>query len=191
MELEDCDLCIERAYAKQPVPGEGPLDSAVCFLGRNPGRQEDREGRPFRGPAGKLLDNYFPTNLRREKCRITNVSKCMTPGGVAPSKKCQEMCRETWLAPELNRMKNLRLIVTLGNDALKQFFRNYSVGQLHGVALTAGFLFAVPERASRMFVSYHPSYALRSIYGEKVFEKDMKKLEQLVNDLGVKHEHAI
>ncbi len=182
--LKDCTLCYERRYARAPVPGEGPYDAAVCFLGRNPGHQEDRDCSPFRGIAGKMLDNYFPRNLRREKCRITNIVKCMTPSGVVPSKTCIRNCIRTWLAPELSAMQELQVIVPLGNLATHFFEPDFNISRLHGAA----FGFTIDRRRIEVFPAYHPSYACRSFAGEQDFANDMQKLQELLEAKGIVHE---
>jgi len=183
MELKDCNLCKERSYGKGPVAGEGNKDLAqVCILGRNPGKTEDIQGKPFVGKAGqKLNQGLVLAGLIRVNCYITNVVKCMTPTNVSPSVNCQKMCREKWLNDEMKSLKRLRLVLTLGNHALQYFEPLARVGELHGYS----FLTDKPwgEGRIRIFVSYHPSAALRNSVIDDKFRKDMLKLKELLPEV--------
>lgn len=177
MDLENCKLCHERQYGHGPVPGCGDLNSEVCLLGRNPGKDEDALGRPFVGRAGgKLNEGLFIAGLPRAYCRVTNVSKCMTPSNVKPTQQCFRICSFTWLKDELASMRHLQLIITLGNEALRYFERLATVGELHGTVFPT----KVNNRTVNLFVSYHPSAALRSSLMDKHFTADMVRLRQYI-----------
>lgn len=172
MTLKDCNLCIERNYGTGPVPGCGDLNALVCLLGRNPGISEDPVGRPFVGRAGgKLNEGLWVAKLPRQHCYVTNVSKCMTPTNVKPTQQCLRICSSTWLKKELDSLKQLKLVVVLGNQALHYFERHLTVGDLHGFVLPARENYSCP-----IFVSYHPSAALRSTIMNRHFIDDMFKL---------------
>lgn len=172
MNLVDCKLCVERKYGTGPVPGCGNLYAEICLLGRNPGISEDPVGRPFVGRAGgKLNEGLWKANLPRSVCYVTNVSKCMTPKDVKPSQQCLRICSDTWLANELVNLKQLKLVVVLGNQALHYFERHLSVGDMHGLVLPAGL-----DYPYSIFISYHPSAALRSTLMNQHFMDDMTKL---------------
>jgi len=175
MELDDCKLCPEREYGDGPVPGCGNPCSQFCLLGRNPGKSENTVGRPFVGKAGgKLNEGLMLARLPRVLCYVTNVSKCMTPKDVKPTQQCQHICTTTWLNDELTRLTKLKLIVTLGNEALHVFFKQLTVGEYHGLILPGKF----NGRAIDIFVSYHPSAALRSTLMNRHFTDDMCRLGQ-------------
>lgn len=172
MDLKDCKLCVERKYGTGPVPGCGKLDALVCLLGRNPGTSEDPVGRPFVGRAGeKLNEGLWKASLPRSACYVTNVSKCMTPKDVKPTQQCLRICSDTWLKQELADLHNLKLVVVLGNQALHYFLRNTAVGDIHGCVLPAP-----PGQSFELFVSYHPSAALRSTLMNQHFMTDMARL---------------
>ena len=176
MELKDCKQCREREYGTGPVPGCGNIDALVCLLGRNPGVQEDPVKRPFVGKAGgKLNEGLWLAKLPRAACWVDNVSKCMTPSNVKPTQQCLRICSETWLKPTLYNMKELKLVVVLGNQALHYFEPREVVGDLHGTVLpvAAG---KVGKEGVSMFVSYHPSAALRSTIMNGYFINDMTRL---------------
>lgn len=172
MILKDCKLCIERKYGTGPVPGCGSLEALICLLGRNPGVSEDPVGRPFVGRAGgKLNEGLWTAKLPRSLCYVTNVSKCMTPSDVKPSQQCLRICSDTWLKDELDSLKQLKLVIVLGNQALHYFERHISVGDMHGYVLPAR-----GDYSYDVFVSYHPSAALRSTLMNQHFMSDMARL---------------
>ena len=181
LELKDCRLCDERRFTTRVVAGCGNKDSWIALLGRNPGRLEDIKGLPFIGPAGKKLDEGLAiAGLDRKELYVTNVSKCYTPIGVVPSPLCRKTCTTKWLVPELATMSNLRLVIAFGNEAMQVFEPRARVGELHGNC------FCVPRPWTKvadlwLFVSYHPSAALRSTSINALFLEDMEKLKVVVH----------
>lgn len=187
MELKDCKLCRERDYGTGPVPGCGNCELAeICLLGRNPGVEEDPIKKPFVGRAGgKLNEGLVLAKLLRSICYVTNVGKCMTPTNVQPTQQCLRICSDTWLTDELIALPKLKLVVTLGNQALHYFERHGTVGELHGTVLpvAAG---KIPGKADvSIFVSYHPSAALRSTLMNKHFTNDMMRLGHYLRQHGL------
>lgn len=182
-QLADCKLCMERNYCRRPVPGIGPMDAEICFLGRNPGPDEDAVGRPFVGKAGgKLNEGFAMIKLPRADCRIENVVKCMTPKDKSPTQQCRKICSQTWLGPTLLSMEKLRLVVTLGNEALHYFISNITVGDFHGLVLPAPSNL-VSHAGVEVFVSFHPSAALRSTLMNQHFVHDFQKLGYYLSSL--------
>ncbi len=177
MEFNDCDLCRERRYGTGPVPGCGnALIARICLLGRNPGVSEDPLKKPFVGRAGgKLNEGLVLAKLLRGICWVTNVAKCMTPTNINPTQQCLRICSDTWLKDELDALPNLELIVTLGNQALHYFERRGTVGELHGTVLPVE-ADKIGKEGVSVFVSYHPSAALRSTLMNKHFMNDMTRL---------------
>lgn len=192
MELKDCELCLERKYGTGPVPGCGNAKLAeICLLGRNPGVSEDPVGRPFVGRAGgKLNEGLMVAVLSRLNCWVTNVSKCMTPTDVQPTQQCLRVCSDTWLKQELCDLQKLKLVITLGNQALHYFERLATVGELHGTFFPTAAA-KVGREGVNVFVSYHPSAALRSSLMNEHFMKDMLKLGKYLKENGfVKEVHG-
>ena len=186
MELKECKECMERSFGHGPVPGHGnPKLAKICLLGRNPGVTEDLKGVPFVGRAGgKLNTGLVLAHILRNECYVTNMGKCYTPTSVKPSAKCYERCKELWLCNEMRSLEKLKLIVTLGNEALKYFEPLASVGELHGYPFPAKRPWGkLLEESITVFVSYHPSAALRSSIMNKHFMKDMSRLHQLWKEL--------
>ena len=85
-----CDLSKTR---KQAVPGEGSLNSKIMFIGEAPGASEDAEGKPFVGPAGKVLNKMLQSiGLTREQVYITNIVKCRPPNNRDPNPQEIDRC---------------------------------------------------------------------------------------------------
>lgn len=162
----DCDLCHTRNNA---VPGEGPTNAEVMLVGEGPGFYEDQQGRPFVGPAGKLLDQLLAlAGLKREQVYITNVVKCRPPENRDPLPVEVEACRK-YLEEQIKTI-GPRLIVTLGRYSLSWFYPRDSISKVHG---------AIRERDGIHYVHmYHPAAALHNGGLRKVIEEDFRKVAQ-------------
>src|SRR5262249_10502556 len=109
--VSQCTRCPELTITRtQTVFGVGPLDPDVCFLGEAPGREEDRQGEPFVGPAGQLLNRIIVAmGLKREEVFICNILRCLPPGEPPPkvrppSPQEAANCRE-WLDKTLDLVR--------------------------------------------------------------------------------------
>ena len=124
----DCPLGMGRTHA---VPGEGPPDAEIMFIGEGPGFQEDRQGRPFVGPAGQFLDGLLASiGMRREEVFIANMIKCRPPQNRDPQPAEMSACGKY-----LDRQIELidpRLIVTLGRFSLGRFLPGESISRSRG-----------------------------------------------------------
>lgn len=168
----NCRLCKTRIRA---VPGEGSKNASIMFVGEAPGEQEDSQGRPFVGAAGKLLTELLGSmNLRREDVYITNVVKCRPPNNRPPRKDEREACR-----PYLERQIALirsRVICPMGNSAIHALMKSEdSVTTLHGIPFEV--------ETTTYFPMYHPAAALYTFSLKKVMEDDFRKLGALLDSL--------
>jgi uracil-DNA glycosylase len=135
------------------VPGEGSATASVVVVGEAPGANEDREGRPFVGRAGRLLDELLAeAGLERADVFITNVLKARPPGNRDP--RPDEVAHHLpWLHAQLEVIRP-RLLVPVGRHALKRFAPDAKIGEVHGRVL---------ERDGRaLFPMYHPAAALHN-----------------------------
>ena len=167
-----CRLCETRRNA---VPGEGSAIAKVMFVGEAPGEQEDIQGRPFVGAAGKLLTELLASiGLRREDVYITNVVKCRPPKNRPPRKDEVASCK-----PYLERQFSIiapRVICPMGNSAISSLIdENKSVTELHGIPFEVG--------ETTYFPMYHPAAALYTFQLRRVLEEDFKKLRALLDSL--------
>jgi len=158
-----CTLCPLSQSRQNAVPGEGPTDARMMFIGEGPGRQEDLDGRPFVGRAGKFLDECLQSiGLRREEVFITNIVKCRptekSGNWVKDRKPATEEIEAC--APYLTKqieLLNPDIICTLGDTAKSQIFKRFdleddTIGHVHGRLFLAGRIKIVPL--------YHPAAAL-------------------------------
>jgi DNA polymerase len=135
------------------VPGDGDPDADVVIVGEAPGASEDKQGRPFVGRAGKLLDTLLErAGLERAGVFVTNVVKARPPGNRDP--KADEVAHHLpWLLAQLDVIEP-KLVVPLGRHALARFDAAAKIGEAHG---------RVVERDGRtLFPMYHPAAALHN-----------------------------
>ncbi len=145
-----CGLCRGR---KQAVPGEGDRRARVLFVGEGPGAEEDRQGRPFVGPAGQLLDRMLEAvGLRREEVFIANVVKCRPPDNRTPTDDEAEACLN-YLRRQV-RLLRPEIIVCMGGTAVRHLIdRDARVSQIRGQW--------VRRVGVDMLATYHPAALLR------------------------------
>ena len=153
------------------VPGDGNPDAAVVIVGEAPGASEDKQGRPFVGRAGKLLDSLLAeAGLERADVFVTNVVKARPPGNRDP--KADEVAHHLpWLLAELEVLAP-RAIVPLGRHALAHFAPDVKISEAHGRAL---------ERDGRLIMPwYHPAAALHNQSLRETLQGDAQALGRLL-----------
>jgi DNA polymerase len=172
-EVRGCRRCRLHEQRTQAVPGEGHASTEVLFVGEGPGLNEDRQGRPFVGPAGALLDELLATiGWRRDEVFITNVVKCRPPGNRDPEPDEIAAC-----APFLRRQVEIldpALVVTLGRHSMARFMPGAKIGSAHGTARPAP-----PETGARealVFAMYHPAAALHQASLRPTLEADILRV---------------
>ncbi len=174
----DCDLCRSRARA---VPGEGPADAKIMFIGEGPGWHENQQGRPFVGPAGQFLNELLASiDLKREDVFITNVVKCRPPGNRDPLPDEIAACSK-YLDRQLELIQP-KMVVTLGRYSMARFFPNARISQIHGQARK--------ENGVLYFPMYHPAAALHQASLRATVEADMLKIPALLADMERVEEQA-
>jgi uracil-DNA glycosylase family 4 len=172
-EVRVCTRCRLHETRTQAVPGEGDPDTEVLFVGEGPGFNEDREGRPFVGRAGGLLERLLGhIGWTRDDVFITNVVKCRPPDNRDPEPDEMAAC-----APFLQRQAAVlepSVIVTLGRFSMATFMPGVRISQAHGTTRQAD-----PETGARdatVFAMYHPAYALRNPSVERESYDDMARI---------------
>ena len=167
----DCPLSRNRTMA---VPGEGPADAEIALVGEAPGFNEDQQGRPFVGAAGRLLEDLLShAGLRREQVFITNTVKCRPLNNRDPLPGEMAACRK-YLDRQL-KVISPKVIVTLGRYSLEGFLPGEAIGKARGKPRNVNGTIVYP--------TYHPAAALRQQAFRKVIEEDMQKLPALLRDL--------
>jgi uracil-DNA glycosylase family 4 len=171
-----CTRCRLAQGRTQVVFGAGNPRADLMFVGEAPGFHEDKQGVPFVGQAGKLLDGLLAgVQLRREDVYIANVLKCRPPGNRDPQQDEIESCeRHLFRQIELIEPK---VIATLGNFATKLLSgRPLGITRVHGQeqALT------IAGRSVLLYPLYHPAAALYTPAMLKVLEGDFARLPELM-----------
>ena len=158
--IASCRSCPLWSGRTKAVPGEGNLDSPVMFVGEAPGATEDREGRPFVGAAGQLLNAAIESaGWRREDVYITNVVKCRPPNNRTPNQDEVAACIG-YLREEI-RLVRPKVIVALGNTA-GEALSSLAGRQWRGVTSSRGRPVKVTIEGVDvvLFPTYHPAAAL-------------------------------
>jgi DNA polymerase len=172
-EVAACQLCELHHSRKNAVPGEGPQDAEIMFIGEGPGFHENEQGRPFVGAAGKFLEELLSTiNLSREQVFITNVVKCRPPGNRDPLPEEVSTCTDTYLERQIQAI-NPKVIVTLGRFSMNLLLPNAKISQVHGQSYQIKGRTVVPM--------YHPAAALHQGSLRPVIKDDFAKLPQLIS----------
>ena len=160
----DFDICAE---ATNLVAGEGNPDAAVVFVGEAPGASEDKQGRPFVGNAGRLLDGLLAeAGLERDAVFITNVVKARPPKNRDP-KPAEVRHYLPWLVAQLEVIEP-KLVVPLGRHPLAHFAPEAKISAVHGTVLET------EER--RLFPLYHPAAALHNPKLRETLVEDARAL---------------
>jgi len=170
-EIRGCQRCILAQSRKNAVPGDGPQDAQIVFIGEGPGFHEDQQGRPFVGAAGKFLDELLEgIGFKREDVYICNVIKCRPPGNRDPLPEEIEACK-----PFLEKQIEIispSMIVTLGRFSMERYFPGAKISQIHGQPRKIGGIIYYPM--------YHPAAALHQPKWRQVIKDDMSKIPQLL-----------
>jgi len=170
-EVRVCPLCDLAKTRTKAVPGEGPVDAEIMFIGEGPGFNEDRQGRPFVGQAGQLLVELLASiGLQRTEVYITNVVKCRPPENRDPFPYEIAAC-----APYLDRQLriiNPRVVVTLGRYSMAKFFPGVTISRIHGQ----------PKRADGRiyYPMIHPAAALRRPESMTALKADTLRIPDLL-----------
>jgi uracil-DNA glycosylase len=168
-----CTRCRLSETRKHVVFGEGDVNARLVFVGEAPGEEEDVQGRPFVGRAGKLLDQLIErTGLRRSEVYICNVLKCRPPQNRDPEPTEVGECKG-YLLSQLESI-NPRVICTLGRHAYNALFdADERITRIRG-ALTR-------YKGTLLLPTYHPSFLLRNADRMKEAWEDMERLKQILH----------
>jgi len=170
-EVARCTRCPLHRGRTKAVPGDGPEDAEIMFIGEAPGFHEDQQGRPFVGAAGRFLEELLESiGLTREEVYITNVIKCRPPSNREPLPDEIEACK-----PFLNQQIELiqpKLVVTLGRFSMARAFPKARISRVHGRPRKIGGVLYYPM--------YHPAAALHQPSLRRTVEEDMRRIPELL-----------
>ncbi|MBA4420012.1 MAG: uracil-DNA glycosylase [Anaerolinea sp.] len=175
-----CTACTLHHSRKNSVPGEGPANARILFIGEGPGVNENEQGRPFVGAAGKLLEGLLEkAGLQRRDVFICNVVKCRPPGNRDPLPDEMEACGK-YLDRQIEAI-HPEAIVTLGRFSMGKFMPGARISAVHGQAQTVD---------GRLIVAmFHPAAALHQPALKPALEQDfaglprLLKMREKVNDI--------
>ena len=170
----DCELCSLSAGRTRLVFGDGNPEAEVMLIGEGPGEQEDLQGIPFVGPAGKLLDTMLELiDLDRSKVYIANMVKCRPPHNRDPKEEEIAACRP-WLEHQI-RTVDPKLIVCLGRIAACALIdRDFRITREHGQWY---------EMEGRQITAiYHPSALLRDPAKRPETFVDLRGIRQKIRE---------
>ena len=171
--------CSLKDQCTQPVPGDGNADADIVFIGEAPGKDEDIQGRPFVGRAGKFLEEMLETiQMKRGDVYITNTVKYRPPNNRDPLPSEVAECWD-WLSEELNLIQP-KVIVTLGRHALNRFFPDARISAVHGKLLKKKI---ESLDTSHFFALYHPAAALYNGGMREGCIEDFKKLPAVIEKI--------
>ncbi len=173
-----CSRCALREHASGVVFGEGHPQAQLMFIGEGPGAEEDRQGRPFVGAAGQLLDRIIASaGLSREDVYIANIVKCRPPKNRAPQREEMETC-----LPLLEKQIALidpRILVLLGAVATKAFLDP-------SLAITRARGNWYQWRGRLVMPTFHPAALLRDPGKKKPVWEDIQTVMARHKELGAK-----
>ncbi|MBN1135630.1 MAG: uracil-DNA glycosylase [Anaerolineae bacterium] len=173
-EIRACDKCQLSQSRTLAVPGEGPEDARILFIGEAPGFHEDRQGRPFVGAAGQYLTELLARiGLKREEVYIANVVKCRPPGNRDPKPEEIAACR-VYLDRQIDLIRP-RLIVTLGRFSMERYFPGASISRIHGQPKRVGSVIYYPI--------FHPAAALHQPRWKSLLDEDFARIPGLLEQL--------
>jgi uracil-DNA glycosylase family 4 len=170
-EARVCTRCVLSQSRKMGVPGDGPADADLMFIGEAPGYWENEKGIPFVGAAGHLLEELLKTiGFDRSQVFITNVLKCRPPNNRDPLPDEIAACRP-FLDQQLEIIQP-KVIVTLGRHSSGRFFPPKAMRDMHGKPVQLG--------NSMAMATYHPAAILRQPGLRPIVDADFQLILELL-----------
>ena len=170
----ECTKCQLSKTRTNSVPGKGNFHSDVIFVGEAPGRNEDKNGEPFIGVAGKKLSAALEeSGISREEVYITNIVKCRPPNNRVPTTTERSTCKD-YLKQEISIIKP-KIICVLGNTAFNSLLGGSEITKFRGKL--------VRKDKQLYFLTVHPAATIYNQELIKVLNKDISKLFELIKEL--------
>ena len=172
-EVSTCTNCALHESRMKSVPGEGPADAEIMFIGEGPGFHENEQGRPFVGASGKFLDQLLAqAGVTRSEVFIGNVVKCRPPENRDPLPDELSACN-LYLERQIEAI-NPSIIVTLGRFSMGKFMTGAKISQVHGQMRKIGERYVI--------AMFHPAAALHQAALKPAILADFAKLPELLNE---------
>ena len=181
--VENCKKCKLHKTRNKPVLDEGSLNAKIMLIGEAPGYNEDIQGRPFVGRAGKILDELLNfIDLKRSDVFIANILICRPPKNRNPLKSEIFMCKK--YLNKLIKIINPVIIAPMGNFASSYIFKKYGlkieiIGKIHGkeyqINKDSGIIRIIPL--------YHPAIAIYNVSKKNILFDDFKLIKKTFDQL--------
>jgi len=172
--IEKCKKCNLYKTRARAVPGEGSTRAKIMLVGEAPGRNEDIQGRPFVGAAGKILDKLLRSiKLKRKEIFISNILHCRPPHNRNPRAIEIKAC-----TPYLNQQIKIikpKIICTLGNFATSYILGKFGIKTKKGISKIHGKVFSIED--IKIIPLYHPAAAVYNPRMFKILLRDFKILK--------------
>jgi DNA polymerase len=172
-EVSICTNCALHESRMKSVPGEGPADAEIMFIGEGPGFHENEQGRPFVGASGKFLDQLLAqAGVTRSDVFIANVVKCRPPENRDPLPDELSAC-DQYLERQIAAI-NPSIIVTLGRFSMGKYTQGAKISQIHGQMRKVGERYVISM--------FHPAAALHQAALKPAILADFAKLPELLKE---------
>lgn len=172
-EVSVCMNCVLHESRKKSVPGEGPADAEIMFIGEGPGFHENEQGRPFVGASGKFLDQLLAqAGVTRSEVFIANVVKCRPPENRDPLPNELTAC-DQYLERQIEAI-NPSIIVTLGRFSMGKYMKGAKISQVHGQMQKIGERYVI--------AMFHPAAALHQAALKPAILADFARLPELLQE---------
>ncbi len=179
-EILNCKKCGLYKTRTNPVVGEGSQDTDIIFIGEAPGFNEDKQGRPFVGQAGKIFDELLNSiSLKRADIYITNILKCHPPQNRNPTQKEIKAC-SVYLNNQIGIIKP-KIICCLGNFATDFILKKFNLkDKIQGISKIHGQIFNISTLTGviKIIPLYHPAVATYNMNMLETLKKDFKVLKE-------------
>lgn len=180
-EVGTCQKCALYHSRKNSVPGEGPANSEIMFIGEGPGFHENEQGLPFVGAAGQFLNELLAqAGMKRPEVWIGNVVKCRPPGNRDPLPEELAACNE-YLERQIAAIQP-KIIITLGRFSMGRFMPGVKISSVHGQMRRIGDRFVI--------AMFHPAAALHQAALKPAIVKDFADLPKLLEQARAALKHS-
>ena len=177
--IEKCTKCELYKTRNNPVAGEGNPRAKIMFIGEAPGFNEDKQGKPFVGRAGQILDELLNSvNLKREEIYITNILKCRPPQNRNPQQEEIKACTP-YLDKQI-KIINPEIICCLGNFATQFILNKFGLkDKIQGISKIHGKPIQISNLNGRVIIIplYHPAVATYNSNMLQILKEDFQAIK--------------
>jgi len=179
-EIINCKKCDLYKTRKKPVVGQGSFNAEILFIGEAPGFNEDEQGKPFVGAAGKIFDKLLEhISLSRDEIYITNILKCRPPHNRNPSNEEIKSCTPHLL--KQIEVINPKIICCLGNFSTKFIMEKFDLTkEIKGISIIHGKIFNISNLNGKLKIipMFHPAVATYNMNKLDILKKDFDILKE-------------